>query len=86
MSNHINERTMNKQRRKRLEDVISKLEELQVEVSSIQEEEQEAFDNMTDGLQQSERGQTIEENADDLENADSDFETLLDGLREILER
>ena len=77
---------MNKQRRKRLEDVISKLEELQVEVSSIQEEEQEAFDNMTDGLQQSERGQTIEENADDLENADSDFETLLDGLREILER
>ena len=78
-------RAMNKERRKRLEKVISQLEDLQVEVASIQEEEQEAFDNMTEGLQNSERGQGIQENADNLESVDIDFENLLDALREVLE-
>lgn len=77
---------MNKQRRKWLEDVISKIEEAQSEIQSMAEEERESFDNMPEGLQEGERGQLISENADDLESVDSDFESLLDTLREILER
>ncbi len=78
---------MNKQRRKRLSDIISQLEELQCELQSIAEEERECYDNMSEtGLGESERGQQISENADDLESADSDFESLLDNLREIQER
>lgn len=41
---------------------------------------------MPEGLQEGERGQTISENADDLEGVDSDFESILDTLNEILER
>ncbi len=74
---------MNRQRRKRLEEAISKLEELQAEIQSIAEEERESFDNMPESLQDGERGQQISENADNLEYVDSDFDSLLDTLREI---
>ncbi len=62
------------------------LEELQSELQSIAEEESECFDNVTDGLQQSGRGQTIGENAYDLESADDDFESPLNSLRQVIER
>ena len=74
---------MNRQRRKRLEEAISKLEELQAEIQSIAEEERESFDNMPESLQDGERGQQISENADNQEYVDSDFDSLLDTLREI---
>jgi len=77
---------MNKQRRKWLEDVIAKIEEAQSEVQNIAEEERESFDNMPEGLQEGERGQQISENADDLEGVDSDFDSILETLNEILER
>lgn len=77
---------MNKDRRKRLGEVITKLEELQSEIQSLAEEERECYDNMPEGLQDSERGAAIEENADDLDQIDSDFESLLDTLNDIMER
>ena len=77
---------MNKVRRKVLEGIISRIEDIQGEIASLAEEERECFDNMPEGLQEGERGQSISDNADDLENADSDIEDLLDTLREVLER
>ena len=77
---------MNKERRKRLDDVISALEDLQAEIASIAEEEREAYDNMPDSLRDSERGEQMSENADDLDGLDCDFESLLDSIREISER
>lgn len=77
---------MNKDRRKRLSDIIAKLEVLQSEIQSLAEEERECFDNMPEGLQESERGSAIEDNADDLDETDSDFESLLDTLNDIMER
>lgn len=77
---------MNKDRRKRLSDIIAKLEALQSEIQSLAEEERECFDNMPEGLQESERGSAIEENADDLDETDSDFESLLDSLNDVMER
>lgn len=55
-------------------------------LQSIAEEERESYDNMPESLQEGERGNTISENADDLENANDDFESMLDVLREIVER
>lgn len=77
---------MNKERRNRLGSVISQLEELQQEVQSIAEEEREAYDNMPDSLNDTERATQLCENADDLESLDGDFESLLDAIREIQER
>lgn len=78
--------TMNANRRKWLAQIISKLEDLQQEVQEMAEQERECFENLPDALQQSERGETMEENADDLDETDTDFESLLDTLREVVER
>lgn len=48
---------MNKQRRKELEEAVRLLEEAYSTIESILEQEQEAFDNMPEGLQESERGE-----------------------------
>ena len=40
---------MNNKRRKRIENIISKLEDLSVEIEEVMNEEQEAFDNRSRG-------------------------------------
>lgn len=52
---------MNKVRRKALEEIVAKLEELKCELEMLQEEEQDAFDNLPESLQGGERGQQMEE-------------------------
>lgn len=77
---------MNAKRRKWLEKIISQLEDLQQEVQEMAGQERECFENLPDSLQESERGETMEENADDLDETDTDFESLLDTLRTVAER
>ena len=77
---------MNKARRKWLQKVIDALEEQKSEIDSIYDEEQEAYDNMPEGLQESERGQAVGENVDGLESASSELEDIISNLQEILER
>ena len=67
---------MNKARRKRIEDVQSQLEALKQEIDEILSEEQEAFDNMPESLQEGERGQAMTEVIDALESAVGSFEEL----------
>ena len=75
---------MNKQRRSRLQKVIDQLEDLKAEVASICEEEQEAYDNMPEGLQDAERGQQIYENISNLEDREGDFDDLISYLEEVI--
>lgn len=77
---------MNKERRNRIEDMIVKLEGLKEELESIQCEEQESYENMPESLQYSERGETIEENANDLDSCSSDLQDVIDNLQAIVER
>lgn len=77
---------MNKQRRKWLEDIIGKLEEQKDELCNLQQEEQEAYDNMPENLQESERGQAAGECASDLETEYDTLEDVITNLQEILER
>ena len=76
---------MNKQRRNRLQKVIDQLEELKVEVSSICEEEKEAYDNMPESLQDGERGSQMYENISTLEDQESNFDELIENLQEVIE-
>lgn len=77
---------MNKARRKRLEDVISQLRDMYDELTSLQEEEQEAADNMPENLQMSDRYDTMCEIADDFEEAANDLDDILDRLDETLSK
>ena len=86
---------MNAQRRKALRAIITKLEELDSLRQEILErlekvtgEEQQALDNMPESLQESERGQQMQEYIDSMESATTeleyiDLEGMLDQLREI---
>ena len=67
---------MNKVRRNRIADVQSKLEELKAEIESICKEEQEAYDNMPEQFQDSERGENISEAIESLESAMDSFDEL----------
>lgn len=80
---------MNRDRRKRIQAIIDTLQEAvdllaDVDIESIRDEEQETFDNMPEGLQQSERGQMTEEAASNLDNATDALDTVRDSLDEIL--
>lgn len=77
---------MNKARRKWLEDIIGKLEEQKDELYQLYEEEQEAYDNMPESLQESERGQIAPEFVDSLETEHGSLEDVITNLQEILER
>ena len=58
---------MNKPRRKQLNKALELLAEARAIIEEMQEQEQECFDNMPEGLQASEQGEKIEENASRLE-------------------
>jgi ATP-dependent helicase/DNAse subunit B len=70
------EAPMNKLRRKELTRIIEKLERLEAlrleikdELEAVLEEEQEAFDNLPESLQESERGQQMQEYIDAMDGA-----------------
>ena len=76
---------MNKARRMRLIAVQSKLSDLKAEIEQICDEEQEAYDNLPEGLQDSERGVSMESAIEELDDAASDLEGVIDTLKAATE-
>ena len=77
---------MNKARRNRIADVQTQLEALKQDIDAILSEEQEAYDNMPEGLQESERGQAMQEAIDALESAIGSCEELDEYLTSATEQ
>lgn len=77
---------MNKDRRKRLEALSDKLAEVIHEISCIKDEENEAYDNLPESLQDGEKGSTMSENVDELETIESDLESSLDSINELINK
>lgn len=87
---------MNKIRRKELAHIVTMLEELDAlreqireQLAEIEDEEQEALDNMPESLQDGEKGQQMQEYIDTMENVTGeldliDIEGLIDQLQEII--
>lgn len=80
---------MNKQQRKRISDAIGMLQEAyqtldQVygELDAIKEEEEEKYDNLPEGLQESEMGEAIQTAIDTLDEACSDLESARDEVEQ----
>jgi ElaB/YqjD/DUF883 family membrane-anchored ribosome-binding protein len=57
---------MNGTRRKQIEEIKAKIEALRDDVDSVMQEEQDAFDNMPECLQASDRGEKAQEAIDAL--------------------
>ena len=88
---------MNRIRRKSLRTILGQMDELSTVLETVKEalqdvlnEEQEAYDNLPEGLQESDRGQQMQEYIDALEGVvdslgELDIEDLYGPIEEIAE-
>lgn len=76
---------MNKQDRAELQKAINMIDEAKSIVESIGEAEQEKFDNLSEGLQASERGQKFEETATALADAVGSLDDVMSSLNDAIE-
>jgi hypothetical protein len=74
---------MNKQRRKQIEKAIALMQEALDILENVKDDEQEAFDNMPEGLQGSEKGELMEEIIGYLEDSYENLETAIEDLGNI---
>lgn len=73
-----------------INDLIDKFEEIKSEaidqLSEIRDEEQEAFDNLPEALQDSERGENMQDCIDALDSFISDLEDMeIEGTDDLIE-
>lgn len=76
---------MNNTRRRQVRQEIDKIRESLTELQTLQEEEQESFDNLPENLQYSEKGENMERCADELQNLIDNIEMEIDEVDNILE-
>ncbi len=76
---------MNKQQRKKLSDMLDEIEGYVSTLEEMSNEEQEKYDNMPEGLQDTERGQAIQDAADNLQQAADDLQNWVDEVRGNME-
>lgn len=75
---------MNAKQRKELQGYAYSLDEIKSNIETMMEDEQSKLDNMPEGLQESERGEAMQEAIDNLESASSSLEDAIDYLNEII--
>ena len=71
---------MNNTDRNELQRAIDLIEQAKEIVEMVKNGEQEKFENLSDGLQQSERGQKLEESASILDDVFSSLDEAIDGI------
>ena len=76
---------MNKARRQQLSKAIDMMDEIMSLIEQIKNDEQEAFDNMPEGLQMSERGEQMEGYIDTLAEISESIFDMQDQITEIIE-
>lgn len=76
---------MNNTRRKSIQKIFDRLEELMQDIEALQEEEQDCYDNLPESLQYGERGQAMQEAADNLEYAAISVQEALECLEEAMQ-
>ena len=77
---------MNAKRRAAIQRIIDKIEELRSDIEALRDEEQEAFDNLPESLQYSEKGERMEEAVSQLEYSDYSLQEAIDYLTEAIEQ
>lgn len=75
---------MNNVRRKQIERVIAKIEEVKSELVTIRDDEQDYYDNIPENLQGGERAMVSEEAIDYLDSAMDNLDDAIDNLNEAM--
>ena len=76
---------MNNKRRKAIGLVINSLENLSADLEEVAQEESDAYENMPESIQQSDRGSNIEDNIYNLEDCISQINDVIDTLSSMIE-
>lgn len=76
---------MNAQRRKEIAKAIALIEDAIAILDSVAEEEREAYDNLPENLQYSERGERMEECAEAIESVSCELSEQIDNLNDAIE-
>ncbi len=75
---------MNATRRKKIDRLISRMEEIVSEIAEIAEAEQEAYDKLSEKAQEGDKGEAMQTTIDALQSAESDAQSALDYLTDAL--
>lgn len=75
---------MNNPRRKEIRKALDLILEARIILEQVADDEQYAFDNLPEGIQYSERGEAIQENADRLEEVTYTLGEMEDELEDII--
>ena len=76
---------MNKVRRGQLSEIQTELLSLKERLESLQEEEQEYYDNMPESFQSGEKGDKAQEHIDAIEYCATTLDDVISGISEIVE-
>ena len=76
---------MNKEQRKSISEINGQLEDLKQRIEGLRDGEQEKYENLSEGLQATERGMKLEAAADNLGNAFDMLQDVIDALEEAAE-
>lgn len=76
---------MNAERRKELSKIWDQLDELKNQIDFLAEAEDEAYNNMPESLQGSERGERMCEIVESLESASSSLDDVISYIQEAVE-
>lgn len=77
-------KSMNKERRKAIDLITDKLLEMQTELEEIKAEEEEAYDNLPEGIQASERGEEMQGYIEQMEEALNSLQDAYDYLIDLM--
>ena len=76
---------MNKQRRKTLSEITSKLEECISQLQDVIDAEQESYDNLPESLQDGDKGQAMSTAIDNMEATKGSIEDAMNSIEEASE-
>lgn len=76
---------MNKENRSELNKAIDLINEAKAIIESVKDGEQDKFDNLSEGLQQTENGQKFEEIVSVLDDALNELESACDNINQAAE-
>ena len=77
--------TMNKARRKSLQEILDKMDELRSMLETLKDEEEEYRDNIPENLWGSERYEKADEAVDNLDSALDSFDEIADYIESAME-
>lgn len=76
---------MNKSRRKELSRIAEELENLREDLDAVASEERDAYENLPESLQESDRGTAMEEAADELDDICSELDDLRQRIESVVD-